>query len=95
MTMSEYEKRELLQWLLDAGLRRVGEQIIAECQAMIDGDEDRAEAIRAELGKVDSKALAQASHLLIGALLFSADDPRELLMRAELRVIDRPDPPLD
>ena len=82
-------------WLLDAAQRRIGLRIIAEAEALLDGDEQRAQEIREGLNRLDVDMLAQAEHSLIGALVFSADDPRELLTRAELNLIDRLDPPID
>jgi len=85
---------ELGDWLLDAARRRIAMKIIASLEALLDGDEQRFEEIADSLNQLHPGMLAQAEHRLICELVFSSDDPRDLLTRAELKLIDRPDPPI-
>jgi hypothetical protein len=85
---------ELGDWLLDAARRRIAMKIVASLEALLDGDYQRFEEIADSLNQLHPGVLALAEHRLVCELVFSSDDPRDLLTRAEMQLIDRPDPPI-
>lgn len=85
---------ELGDWLLDAARRKIAMKIIASLEALLDGDEQHFEEIADSLNQLHPGMLAQAEHRLICELVFCSDDPRDLLTRAEMKLIDRADPPI-
>jgi hypothetical protein len=88
------DRDALGDWLLDAGLRRLGLRIIAAVEALIvDDDPERSEQMWAEL-RVNPIVLSQALGNLVLLLVSSSDDPAGLLLAAEMALIDRPPPPI-
>jgi hypothetical protein len=88
------DRDNLGDWLLDAGLRRIGLKVISAVEALVvDGDEERSLELWAEL-KANPIVLSQALGNLVLLLVSISDDPAGLLLSAEMALIDRPPPPI-
>lgn len=82
-------------WLINAGIRRTSLRIITALEArFVDNDRPRFAELWGELATVNQNVLANALGDVMVLLTSLVDNPEQLLLAAEMKIIDRPAPPV-